>query len=118
MYAAVANGNGLYKSIDSGNTWDEIGPERETGSLEPTVAVDPYNPSTVYFGSEKYGILNKSTDGGLTWQQKFLLKDGLRNEIRCIAIDPLEPKIIYVGLPYEANKTIWKSTDGGETWSV
>jgi len=118
IYVSVANGNGLYKSTDEGKTWYDIGPERESGSLQPTVAVDPANPSTVYFGFEKHGVLNKSTDGGSTWQQKFLLRDSVRNEIRSIAIDPSDPYIIYVGLNREANKTIWKSSDGGETWNI
>jgi photosystem II stability/assembly factor-like uncharacterized protein len=118
IYAAVTGGNGLYKSTDAGAMWFDIGYIRETRSLEPTVAVDPAKPYTIYFGCEKQGILDKSTDGGVTWEQKFLLKNGVRNEIRSIAIDPFLTNIIYVGLYHENNRTIWKSTDEGETWIV
>jgi hypothetical protein len=50
IYAAVTGGSGLYKSTDGGTSWYDIGPpDRETGSLQPTVAIDPVNSSTVYY---------------------------------------------------------------------
>lgn len=122
VYAAavgtVVGKSGLYKSTDGGKTWRDIGPDIEVGALESTVAIDPINSSNICFGSEWGGILNKSTDGGMTWQKKYLLKDSVHREIRSIAINPLTPDVIYVGLNYELNNVIWKSTDAGETWKV
>ena len=117
IYAAVDAWNKLYKSTDSGNSWRDIGPERETGSYDPTVTLDPTNSSIIYLSSE-FGVLDKSTDGGITWKKKYLLKDSVNSFINSIAIDPLSPNIIYVGLVYESNRTLWKSTDGGESWCV
>lgn len=117
IYAAVDAGNKLYKSTDSGITWYDIGPERETGSYDPTVALDPVNPSIIYLSTE-LGVLYKSMDGGNTWEKKYILKDSVFSFISTIAIDPISTNIIYVGLVYENNRTLWKSSDSGETWSV
>ena len=85
-----------------------------------TLAVDRKNPDTVYAATE--GGLCKSTDCGAHWQ--LLPKTGPKDlhitgekgkSIRCIAVDPADGKIIYAGSP--AGK-IYKSTDGGQTWTV
>ena len=54
----------------------------------------------------------RSTDGGVHW--KLISPEGSKelHEVESIAIDPVDPQIIYAGtwhLP-------WKTTDGGEHW--
>jgi photosystem II stability/assembly factor-like uncharacterized protein len=108
----------LYKSTDGGRTWFDIGPEAPLHGSEPTAAIDPIEPSTIYLGWAKQGILFKSTNEGSDWQIKYLRKDSVESEIRCLAIDPSNPRVIYAGLNWQRNDIIWKSTDAGETWNV
>src|SRR5580704_9930920 len=71
-------GNGVYKSIDAGMTWTNIG-LRETHIITGII-VDPRNPDLVlvaaagdHFSAAERGIY-KTTDGGKNWQ-KVLYKD-------------------------------------------
>lgn len=92
------------------------------------VAFDPVNNTTMYVGAAGGGVW-KTTDGGLTWSSTT---DQLASiSIADIAIDPLNPNIIYVatgdGYGYEVwGNIFWggtytagvmKSIDGGLTWS-
>ena len=120
IFETVVSGNELYKSIDAGNTWFDIGPKMEISTNYPTVALDPLNSSIIYFGGENNGILNKTSDGGASWEKiDFLHLSGIVDvHINSIAVDPLSSNIIYIGLANAINNTIWKSTDTGETWSA
>jgi hypothetical protein len=67
------------------------------------VAVSPADPRVVYVGTMDHpyhddcaaeGVL-KSTDGGLTWRKE---SQGLSLlNVSCVAVDPLDPSIIYAG---------------------
>src|SRR3989449_4384112 len=81
------------------------------------VAVDPKVPTTLYAGTRDYspnltGVV-KSTDGGASWSAA---NNGLGIQPlgRALAIDPLNPAIIYVGI---AGRGVFKSTDGGMSWT-
>src|SRR5215470_16363285 len=72
-------GNGMYKSVDGGKTWNNIG-LRDSRHVA-RVVVDPRNPDLVLVAAlgEAYGPnpergVFRSTDGGATWQ-KVLYKD-------------------------------------------
>ena len=73
-------GNGAYKSIDAGKTWQHIGLE---GSRHiQTILVDPRNPDIVLIGalgdhvakSDVRGVF-RSTDGGRTWSKPLYIND-------------------------------------------
>jgi photosystem II stability/assembly factor-like uncharacterized protein len=127
----IQRGDGLYKSIDAGETWTHIG-LREARNFA-RVRVHPTDCNTVYaaaFGhygqeNEERGLY-KSTDGGANWR-KVLYRDA-RTAAVDISIHPVNPNLIYAGL-WEAWRKPWamssggpgsglfRSTDAGETWT-
>src|SRR5688572_111760 len=96
-----------------------IGPA--AGGRVSRVAGVPGDPS-VYYAATASGGVWKSTDGGITWTSVF--DDQPISSIGSIAVSPSSPNIVYVGSG-EANirgnvaagTGIFKSTDGGKTWT-
>ena len=96
-----------------------IGPA--AGGRVSRVAGVPGDPS-VYYAATASGGVWKSTDGGITWTSVF--DDQPISSIGSIAVSPSSPNIVYVGSG-EANirgnvaagNGIYKSTDGGKTWT-
>ena len=84
------------------------------------VAFDPVDSNTFYTGSA-HGGLWKTTDGGTTWSP---LTDQLPyNGVTHCVVDPTSSNTIYIMLNYPngwytQSKGIYKSTDGGQTWSA
>lgn len=72
--------------------------------------VAPSDHNVLYCGSET-GIMNKSTDKGLNWQQ-IAINYPFGGGITAIAIHPFDPNIIYAAGGWQIHKTI----DGGNTW--
>jgi photosystem II stability/assembly factor-like uncharacterized protein len=126
----VSHGDGVYKSTDAGRTWQHMG-LADTRHIAK-VRVHPHNPDIVYvaafghaFGTNKERGVYKSVDGGKTWQH-VLFKSEKSGAID-LSIDPNNPRIIYATI-WEAyrnfwnissggpDSSIWRSTDGGETW--
>jgi photosystem II stability/assembly factor-like uncharacterized protein len=126
-------GNGVYKSTDAGKTWTHLGLD-DTQHIG-RVAVDPKNPNVVfvaaighlYAANPDRGVY-RSRDGGKTWQ-KVLYKDENVGAVD-VVIDPTNSNIVYAGL-WNARRPPWytysptngpgggifKSTDGGTTWT-
>ncbi len=108
----------FYKSTDGGDTWTELTdnsgfPEGIKGKIG--VAVSPAKPNRVWTIVEaEKGGLHRSDDGGKTWE---LLTDNRdlwsRPFYYChIFADPQDPDTVYV-----LNLKMWKSTDGGHTFT-
>lgn len=125
------DGHGIYKSTDGGNSWTNVGLENcgSTGRI----AVDPQNPDIIYaammgdlFQDSPDRGLYRSTDAGATWQQVLFVTDS--TGAFDVAINPQDPNIVYattwerVRRYYRRDYTgytsrIYRSTDGGTTWS-
>jgi len=82
MRDSISFGDGMYKSIDGGNTWKHIGLDatRQIGR----VLVDPRNPDAVFVAAlgHAYGPspdrgVYRSRDGGTTWQKVLFKGDGV-----------------------------------------
>ena len=129
----LSTGDGMYKSIDGGNSWRHLG-LRDAQQI-PAILVDPRNPNRLFvavlghpYGPNPERGVFRSSDGGQTWQ-KVLYKDDRTGAID-LASDPRNPQTVYAVLwqaqqgPWEngafsgPNSGLFKSTDGGTTWNA
>jgi uncharacterized protein (TIGR03437 family) len=118
----AATETGPYKSTDGGATWQPVKVTVSNGLLQGipsmvAIAVDPVNPSNVYFVGSATGTTAffKSADAGQTWSG--VLVTGLSGALGYasgvwICIDPVATNNIYIS----DNKT-FHSTDSGATWT-
>jgi photosystem II stability/assembly factor-like uncharacterized protein len=127
----AANGDGVYKSIDGGKTWKNVG--LQDSYHIGAVRVHPKNPDIVYvaalghlFGPNDTRGVYRSTDGGATWKQVFTR--GRDAGAVDLALDPSNPRVMYAGFwqvrrqPHHFDSGgpgsgLFKSTDGGDTWT-
>lgn len=124
-------GNGVYKTTDGGKTFTNVG-LAETQSIA-RVVVHPTNPDIVWvaamghlFGANPERGVFKSTDGGRTWRHVLKIDDN--TGATEIAIHPSNPNVLFAAT-YTRRRTvygfasggpgsgIWRSTNGGDTWT-
>ena len=124
-------GDGIYKSTDAGKTWQHFGLEQTRHISD--VVVHPQNPDLVYVAAQgpnhgpgtERGVF-KSTDGGKTWKKVLYVDEN--TGASSLVMDLTNPRILYAAtwqhrrLPWKVESggpgsQVWKSTDGGETWS-
>jgi len=96
---SVSYGDGVYKSLDGGKTWKNMGLKQsfQIGKI----IIHPKNPQIVYVGAlgRLYGPnvergLFKTTDGGQTWQKVLFVDD--RTGVIDIAMHPTDPETLIV----------------------
>jgi photosystem II stability/assembly factor-like uncharacterized protein/chorismate mutase len=127
----VSHGDGMYKSSDAGKTWKKIGLEdtRQIGR----VRVHPKNADVVYvaalghlFGPNEQRGLFRSKDGGKNWE-KILYRNDKAGAFD-LSFDSANPSVMFATFwqvkrtPYSLESGgdgsgIFKSTDGGDTWT-
>ena len=126
----ISYGDGVYKSLDAGKAWTNVGlkDSRHIGA----VIVDPHDADIVFvaalghaYGTNTERGIFRSRDGGKNWE-KVLYKDEKTGGID-IVFDPQNSHILFASL-WEAHRTPWsltsggpgsglyKSIDGGTTW--
>ncbi len=124
-------GTGVYKSTDGGETWafsglrgsQHIGKIISHPTDENTVWVA--SMGALYSSNSERGVF-KSTDGGETWNRTLFINDS--TGVVDLIIHPTNPDILWA-TSWERDRKAWnfkeggvasglyKSTDGGETWS-
>jgi photosystem II stability/assembly factor-like uncharacterized protein len=120
---------GLFKTTDSGKTWEKIlYVDENTGCCD--VAIDPGDPDILYAGMWEFrrtpwsfssggkgSGLFRSTDGGKTWSKITTgLPPGILGRVS-ISISPVRSGIVYALI--EAEKTgLYRSGDKGITWNL
>ena len=126
----TSTGRGVYRSTDSGKTWDFMG-LRDAGQIG-RIAIHPKNEDVAYvaalghpFGPNETRGVFRTTDGGDSWEHVLSISDS--TGVVDIAMDPSNPRVLYAGSWNGLRKPwtmvsgtteggIYKSTDGGDSW--
>lgn len=127
---AHAMGDGIYKSTDSGDSWQKMGLEK-TGRIGQ-IKVHPRNPDIVYacalghgFGPQKERGVYRTQDGGDSWE--LVLHVNRKTGCADMDIDPNNPNTVFAafwqlridtwnlksGGPHSR---VYRSQDGGDSW--
>jgi len=125
-------GDGVYKSTDGGQSWKNMG-LRESRHIG-RIVLHPENPDIVFvaamghlWGANDERGLYRTTDGGVNWT-RVLAVDENTGAVD-VAMDPDDPSILYAAM-YQRRRRPWgfhgggpgsglyKSTDGGENWTL
>ncbi|MCH9057755.1 MAG: PDZ domain-containing protein, partial [Planctomycetes bacterium] len=132
---SVSWGDGVYKSTDGGDTWQNMG-LKETFQIGQVV-IHPKNPDIVYIGAmgrcwgdnEQRGLF-KTTDGGENWDKVLYIDEA--TGVIDIAMDPGNPDTLLVATwervrdGFDTNDpakkwgpgaALYKTTDAGGTFS-
>ena len=124
-------GNGVYKSTDSGDNWSYAGlaKSRNIGRL----AIHPVNPDIVYvaamgslFADSPDRGIYKTINGGIHWEQVLFVSDSTGGID--IVVNPASPEIVYAAMWERVRRPdrrsyggptsgIYRSTDSGLSWS-
>ena len=127
---SVSYGDGVYKSIDGGKSWKNMGLKKSMQIGK--ILIHPDNSNTVFvaaegsvWGSGGNRGLYKTKDGGKTWQRILFVSEntGINN----VLIDPNHHNILYATAEQRRRRTqtrigggpesaVYKSEDGGKTW--
>src|SRR5712672_839098 len=123
-------GDGIYKSTDGGKTWKNMGLEKTRHISD--IAIHPANPDILWVAAQgpvhgagaDRGIF-KSMDGGTTWKKVLYVDEN--TGASSLSLDVNNPRVLYAAkwqhrrYPWKVesgpNSSLWKSTDGGETWN-
>ena len=132
MRGNVSEGlGGVWRSDDAGRTWRNLG--LKDGRHIIRIIVHPRNPDIVWaavmghlFGPNDERGVYKTTDGGKTWKRTLFVNN--QTGASDLVMDPANPSVFYAGTwrairtPYSLESGgdgsgLWKSIDGGETWT-
>lgn len=106
----------VYKAVNNGLQWLAL----DTLTSAPTaLAIADGNPATVYVGTVDRGLL-KSQDG-YNWEivnAGFVQEAGTRLQIDALAVDPVQPNVLYVAGSYLFGHTAVHQTPTGVAMST
>src|SRR5207248_5869817 len=126
----ASHGDGVYKTLDGGKTWKNVG-LRDSRAIGKVI-VNPKNPDIAFvaalghpYGPNPERGVFRTSDGGKTWQ-KVLYKDDNTGAVD-VTFDPRNSNVLFATLwqvqryPWKLNSGgrgsgIYRSNDGGTTW--
>jgi photosystem II stability/assembly factor-like uncharacterized protein len=134
---SVSIGDGVYHSADGGESWKNVGLPNSERIVK--LSVDPRNGNTVlacvtgklWSDSNDRGVY-RTTDGGKSWSQ--VLKGNASTGCGGMSVDTKNPDVIFASLwdfrrkgwtfrsggegpDSPSNSGLYRSADGGKTWS-
>lgn len=127
---SVGYGDGVYKSVDGGKTWKNMGLKNSEHIAK--IIVHPKNSNVVYVAA--YGPLwsaggdrgiYKTTDGGKNWELIHSVSE--HTGAADLVMDPSNPDVLYASFHQRRRhvftyvgggpeSAVFKSTDGGKSW--
>jgi len=128
---SVSFGDGVYKSIDGGRSWQNKG--LKASEHIGKILIDPRNSDVVYVAAQGPVFtgggdrgLYKTTDGGTSWSK--ILDGGEWAGVTDVVMDPRNPDVLIAAIWQRARRqwgyisggpasSIRRSTDGGATWT-
>lgn len=128
---SMNNGEGMYKTIDGGHTWQFLGLEKTNGIHR--IVLNPDNPDVAVvaatgtpWGENPERGIYKTTDGGKTWQKTLYVDE--KTGAADLVVDPSNPNKLIAAM-WEHRRWPWffksggpgsgifVSFDGGDTWT-
>jgi photosystem II stability/assembly factor-like uncharacterized protein len=124
-------GDGVYKSIDAGKTWQHAGLD-ETGRIG-RIVIDPHNPNTVFAcalgrltGPQQERGVFRTTDGGQHWDRVLFANPN--TGCSGLAMDPRNSHTMFAGMwqvemhsygefSGGPGSGVFVSHDSGSTWT-
>jgi photosystem II stability/assembly factor-like uncharacterized protein len=128
---SVGWGDGVYKSLDAGKTWTNVGLDQSEHIGK--ILIDPRNPEIVIVAAQgplwKEGGdrgVYRSENGGKTWEKVLYVSEN--TGAADVVFDPTNPDVIYAStfqrrrhagilVAGGPESRIFKSSDNGKTWS-
>lgn len=129
---SVSWGDGVYKSVDAGRTWKNMGLKESEHIAK--ILVDPRDSDVVYVAAQgplwrkgpERGIY-KTTDGGGTWTQILPAVNDWTG-VADLVMDPSNPDVLIASSWQRARRQwtlisggpgskLWRTEDGGATWT-
>src|SRR5258708_6966790 len=107
------SGTQVVYSTDAGATWRALASPFLNATFVSAIAVDPKNSSTLYVASGN--TVCKSTDGGHNFHCVALPFNSSQASINSLVIDSQQPSTVYLAANVFGG--VFKSLDGGQTWS-
>jgi photosystem II stability/assembly factor-like uncharacterized protein len=127
---SVSYGDGVYKSVDGGKSWTNMGLQKSEHIAK--ILVDPNDSNVVWVAAQgplwspggDRGLY-KTTDGGKTWKASLTISEN--TGVTDVVMDPRDSNVLYAA-SYQRRRHVWtlidggpestiyKTTDGGATW--
>jgi len=127
---SVSYGDGVYKSIDAGKTWKNMG--LKNSQHIGNMIIHPTNSDVVYVAA--YGPvwneggdrgIYKTTDGGESWEKVLFVSEN--TGFADIVMDPRNPEVLYASAHQRRRHVfthigggpesgLYKTVDGGKNW--
>ncbi len=124
-------GDGVYRSLDGGRTWQNMG-LKETRQIA-RIVVDPTDPQVVYvaalghlWGSNSERGVYRTRDGGASWTRVLYVDEN--TGATDLVIDPRDPRTLFAAT-YQRQRKAWgfngggpgsaiyRTRDGGNSWT-